>query len=42
MKHYRFAMLGGELDNEGIKGYLPEKRRRITFGEGATRLHPEE
>jgi hypothetical protein len=32
----------GELDNEGIKGYLPEKRRRITFGEGATRLHLEE
>ena len=32
----------GELYNEGIKGYLPEKRRRITFGEGATRLHLEE
>ena len=32
----------GELDNEGIKGYLPEKRGRITFGEGATRLHLEE
>jgi len=32
----------GEFDNEGIKGYLPEKRRRITFGEGATRLHLEE
>jgi hypothetical protein len=32
----------GELDNEGIKGYLPKKRRRITFDEGATRLHLEE
>jgi hypothetical protein len=32
----------GELDNEGIKGYLPEKRGRITFGERATRLHLEE